>query len=783
MSFRIRLSAFMVVALIVVQMLTALLIYDITRRQAITEGGRQLQTAAAAFARQLDAVSQRVADSVQVLALDYALRASVAQGDQATVLSALRNHGRRVAAARMLLIGLDGSIGADTAGASPGGSFPHPDLVNRAMTRPATSIVTDGREVQWMVAVPVFAPALTGLIAAAIPVNDALLAELQEQTALLPRDIELATRSGAGAWQVAARGQGGAALALSLMQDMPDAAGEPQRLTVGGREYVALAVNLAHAGQGSPVMAVLGYSVDDALAPYRSVATAWASLVALGLVAGLVGAALIAGTVSRPIEALAAAARRIAHGDYQPPAPAPRQDEIGDLTVALSSMAAAIHEREQRILHQSEHDEVTGLPNRHAAERRVGAALQAQPARPGALLMIGLTRLPEIVKTAGHAIADRLIRDAALRMLPLVGGGLLARAADNELLLWLPDTDKAAAIGAAFRVIDALGAPYQEPHLTMDSLPAIGIALHPLHGAQASMLLQHAQVALFAAMGVAEPVVIYDPASDPHAPDRLSLMGDLREALGQRQLELHYQPKLDLRTRCIDGAEGLVRWQHPRRGAVPPDLFIRLAEDTGNIRLLTRWALASGIAQAEQWCARNWPFKVAINVSAHDLSDAELPRRIGELLTTHRVPARCLTLEITESAVMADPDRATGVLRQLADQGIDIAIDDFGVGQSSFAYLHRLPARELKIDRIFVRNLTNDPENQVIVHSMVDLGHRLGHRVTAEGVEDGPTLEFLAAIGCDHAQGFYISKALPAPDFDRFVAASAWSPGILRETP
>jgi EAL domain-containing protein (putative c-di-GMP-specific phosphodiesterase class I) len=267
---------------------------------------------------------------------------------------------------------------------------------------------------------------------------------------------------------------------------------------------------------------------------------------------------------------------------------------------------------------------------------------------------------------------------------------------------------------------------------------------------------------------------VYDAATYPHRPERLSLMGDLREALDHDQLEMHFQPKLNLRTGLIDEAEGLVRWRHPRLGNIPPDAFIALAEETGNIRRLTRWALGAGISQAARWNTGSRRIRLSINVSARDLDDADLPRRIAELLALHRVEPDRILLEVTESAVMDKPDAAINVLRQLADQGIDLAIDDFGVGQSSFAYLRQLPVAELKIDKLFTQRINDAHEDRTIVRSIVELGHHLGYRVTAEGVDNEQCLRFLADIGCDHAQGYLIAKPMPAEAVERMLDSREW---------
>ena len=774
MSFRLRLSVLFVATLVAVQVFTALLVYAVARRALIAEGERQLSAGAAAVARQLDDISSRVADNVQVLALDYALRAAIAQRDQSTVLSALRNHGRRIGAERMLLIGLDGLIRSDTANVPADGQpFPFPDLSDAALERPAAAVVAMDGKAYWMIVVPVYAPEPIAMIAAGIPVDNPLLARLQQLSAL-PHTIELVSDAGNGHWTDIAHGSDSVDLVTALTATRGALPVNPTLVRVDGREYVALATRLRESQRSAPVAAVLGYSLDDALRPYRSVALAWASLLALCLGAGLIGAMLIARSVAQPIETLAATVHRVESGDYAATAPVLGGGEIGQLAAAFTNMTHAIAEREERIRHQALHDAVTGLPNRKAAESTIGAALAAASTASGALLMIGLARLPEIIQTMGHSICDHVMHDAGARLRPFAARGLVARATDAQFSVWLDNTGKADAIAVAFRILDALGVPYQEGDLSIDTAPAIGIALYPQHGSEASALLRRAEVALIAALDSTDPVAVYDPSTDPHRPERLTLMSDLREALDRNDLRLHYQPKLNLAERRIDSVEALVRWDHPQRGSVPPETFVALAEKTGNIRRLTRWVLARSIAQAQEWAARGYMLRIAVNLSARDLDDAELPRRISDLLSLHGVSPRSVVLELTESAVMGEPEIAVQVLKRLADLGVDLAIDDFGVGQSSFAYLRRLPVREIKIDRLFTQRLGEDLGDRTLVRSIVELGHRLGYRVTAEGVETRSAIEYLRDIGCDHAQGFHVSRAVAADAVERLFTRRDW---------
>ena len=770
MSFRLRLVFFLVLTLVAVQGLTAVLFYEVTRRALIDEGERRLVNAGEVLARQLDNISDHVANSVRVLALDYALRGAIAQRDQGTVLSALRNHGRRVGASRTLLLDLAGSIIADT-GQQAAGRFPFPDLAQAALAGRATAVVSLDGKVDLLVVVPVLAPVPIALIVAAIPVDQTLLRELQRLSAL-PKVVDLVIEEAAGRWRPVASSNDVVQLSTELVSAVGGLPEKPVLTRIDGMEYVALAVPLKHAANSPAVAAVLGYSLDEALQPYHPVAQAWVSLMIFALLFGVAGAILIARGVSRPVEALAATARRIAAGDYHSPRLAAQTGEIGQLAAAFGKMTEDIAEREERIRFQAEHDAVTGLPNRLAAEAIIREGLRQSPA---ALLMVGMARLPDIIKTMGHEIADRLMVDVAQRIGRCAEGHFLARTTDTVFTLWLAEGSLDEARRQARSIVEVLSLPYQEADLAIDSSPAVGIALYPEHGALHGPLLQHAEVALFGALGSDDAVALYDPSTDPHRAERLSLMGELRKALDGDQLRMHYQPKLNLVTGSIDAAEALVRWTHPTRGFVPPDAFIGLAEETGNIRRLTRWVLDSSLRQGSQWADRGLGLRIGVNLSVRDLGDVDLPCRIVDLLSANRLRHDQVMLEITESAVMGEPETAIQVLNRLADQGIDLAIDDFGVGQSSFAYLRKLPVREIKIDKSFVLNLAGDEEDRTIVQSIVELGHRLGYRVTAEGVEDEPALAFLTAIGCDYAQGYFIAKPLAAPAFEEVVTTGRWS--------
>jgi EAL domain-containing protein (putative c-di-GMP-specific phosphodiesterase class I) len=304
----------------------------------------------------------------------------------------------------------------------------------------------------------------------------------------------------------------------------------------------------------------------------------------------------------------------------------------------------------------------------------------------------------------------------------------------------------------------------------------VGIATSPHHGSDARTLLRHADVALYAARAAIGEVMTYDPDTDPYKPENLSLMGELRGGIARGELQLHYQPKIGLQHNKLIGAEALVRWIHPRHGFLPPDRFIPLAEESGAIHRLTNWALSTGINQARRWREQGLGLKIAVNLSVRDVMNRSLPDHIHGLLTEAGVSGDALILEITETAIMSDPEAAMGVLRGLAAQGISLSVDDFGTGHSSFAYLRKLPLAELKVDKSFVLNLSQNTTDQTIVRAIVDLGHGLDLKITAEGVEDQSAYQILSDIGCDVGQGYFMSRPLTLEKFEAFARESPYAP-------
>jgi len=449
--------------------------------------------------------------------------------------------------------------------------------------------------------------------------------------------------------------------------------------------------------------------------------------------------------------------------------------------VGTLAMVVDITERigaEEALRHQALHDALTDLPNRTLLQDRLAQALRSaqRDGHPLALLLLDIDRFKEVNDTFGHAAGDRLLRQVGRRLRRVVrAADTVARLGGDEFAVLLPATDTGGATTAAEKIRRALEQPVGRGGYRVSAEASIGIALYPAHGAEAATLLQHADVAMYAAKRTGEGWAVYNPAHDRSSPDRLALLTDLRGAIAGGELALHYQPKVELATGRVRRVEALVRWQHPRRGLLPPAQFIPLAEQSGLMGPLTLWVLGEALRQCARWRQAGLALGVNVNLSMANLHDPALPEAIAGLLQAHGVSPADLRLEVTESAMAADMTRTIATLECLATLGVHIAVDDYGTGYSSLAYLKRLPVDELKIDKGFVRHLATDETDATIVRSTIGLGHNLGLRVVAEGVEDHATLELLRVMGADAVQGYYVSRPLPPDDLERWARADGAS--------
>jgi diguanylate cyclase (GGDEF)-like protein len=445
---------------------------------------------------------------------------------------------------------------------------------------------------------------------------------------------------------------------------------------------------------------------------------------------------------------------------------------LAGATLALASIPLAFRHRIQRSVTRT--DELTGLPNRRALAVDVAERLRAPAARPSALLVLDLDRFKEVNDSLGHEAGDRLLGRIGERLsAALRSGDLLARLGGDEFAVHLRHADAQRATAMARRLRTVTAKPILIDGLSLEVGLSIGIALAPEHGTDLSELLRKADIAMYAAKSHRLGQHIYSPDDDEKDTERLRTLQELRLALTDDQLVLHYQPKVDLRTDSVHGVEALVRWNHPTRGLLNPADFLDIAEHGGLMRSLTRTVLTLALDQAVIWHARGLPITVAVNLSSRSLADFKLAGIVVEMLTSRGLPGSALMLEVTEEFLLVDRDRARGILQRLREAGVLIAVDDFGTGYSSLAYLRDLPIDELKLDKSFVIPMLDDDRASALVASSIHLGHSLGLRIVAEGVETATVLAQLTRFDCDVAQGYFISRPVPAADLESWLIARA----------
>ena len=425
-----------------------------------------------------------------------------------------------------------------------------------------------------------------------------------------------------------------------------------------------------------------------------------------------------------------------------------------------------VENQTKAIKDQSLIDNLTGLPNRKLFCKRLEESLLVMSEKQESLivLIIDINAFKEINNTLGHSVGDKMLCKIAKR-LPnhLRSLDTFARLGGDEFGIILPYADLIQAKYIAERLLETIYEPFEIREQLLRVTASLGIASYPEHGKDAETLIQHADVAMYMAKRQQDAYIVYDPAKDKHSVERLTLMNDLRQTIEQQlpDLSLYYQPQLDLESGQVTSLEALIRWDHPKYGRLNPDDFIPAAEEADLMGPLTQAILNMALKQCAVWRTQGFNLTIAVNLSANNLQDAELPNWISQRLNELKIAPESLRLEITETVIIADPNLAKKVLFALKDLGIQIAIDDFGTGYSSLSYLRQLPVREIKIDKSFVITMEQNENDAVIVQAIIELAHNLGLKVVAEGVEDQTTQDKLANWGCDIIQGYHLSKPQP----------------------
>jgi EAL domain-containing protein (putative c-di-GMP-specific phosphodiesterase class I)/GGDEF domain-containing protein len=747
-------------------LIVSLSVFAVINQAAQRQVRGELTSTGTVFDRVWSLRSDRLREGSNLLSKDFGFREAVATHDGPTIVSELENLKQRFGIDAAFIVTTDGHmIGQDAQALAADGPGLTKALDN---AQDPSGVVTLGGAPYQVVAAPVMSPDQIGWLVFAVRLDREEMTALEKLSAIplsaavLNRD---APGSKDGGWRQEGRigARDRAQLSGFIDHAMAKKLTTPQALDESGGKSLALMKPLPSLTKTTPAVLVLRYPLALALAPYRLML----AIVALAGIAGLVvvgwGSWVLARGITRPITALDEAAHRLQRGE-EAQVEIETQDEIGRLAGSFNTMATEIRDRERRITHLALHDGDTGLPNRLALERVVEALSDLPPGQVY-VAALGLHRFDHLRGAIGYALAAQAVRMIGNRLAGLAPASGVARVASDVLGFVLIAADLEAAQDDAQRLMAELEAPLRVGNDVIDVTLHLGLA--PIQrGAGPGAAIEQANIALDQARGTKRKVAFFDAAAygDPAA--NLSLMSGMLGALESGAIELFYQPKFDMRLRKVTGVEALSRWRHPDRGMLPPDLFIPMAEETGHIRTLTEWVFKRAIDVQARLAERGHVIDMSVNVSGRTLGEPDFADFAIEQ-ASHAKGG--LTIEITETAVIENPDAAMAMLDCFANAGISISIDDFGTGLSSLAYLKQIRGQELKIDKSLVEGVGESQRDALIVRSTIDLAHSLGFKVTAEGIETNDVYALLAAMGCDRAQGYLIAKPMAFDDLVTFL--------------
>ncbi len=715
-----------------------------------------------------------------LLTSDYGFREALGQlhvdaAGRDTVLDALDNHAKRIRARMAAYVDLEGRILSSDPKAA--------DIVKAAQSLPAGEpngeemrLALIGGEALQLMRVPARAPGPIGEVVIAFALKSDPLTPIKFDFNV---DVAVGVLDEGRSWRSMVHAEDPDDLPLLLKQAMRRMqVTEPAvKLLWRGSPQRARVVVLPALGNDArqSVSSLLWADWAEEIGPSQDLQRQLLWLNLAGVAVFALGSVFTARRLSEPIQALRESAQRLGQGDYLTPVHAnSRVREVEQLADSFEAMRQGIRAREEQVHQLAYWDALTGLPNRAQYLSHLKERLQASR-EPLALLMLNLDRFKPVNDALGRELGDELLRLVALRLKPFIGleqrgAGLLARLGGDEFALLLDGQDEPQARVTAQRILKDFEQPLHLAEQNVDLGAGMGIALYPGHAVEADDLLTLAERAMDLAKRRQAGVLVFEASMDARSPASLGLLSELRRAVERDELRLFLQPKLDLNSQKVHAAEALVRWQHPTRGMVPPGQFIPFAEQTGFVRQLTRWVLEASARFAVEAHASGMPLRISVNLSTRDLLDADLPAKLQALLLRVGCEAGWLCLEITESAIMDDPQRALATVRALHAAGFRLSIDDFGTGYSSLAYLKQLPVQELKVDQSFVFGMVDDEGDRKIVRSTIELAHNLGLTVVAEGIETQAALDLLAAWGCNEGQGYFIARPMPAADLLDWMA-------------
>lgn len=735
---------------------------------------QELQVGESVFINILEQDTNSLVQGAKILAADYGFRDSVASEDSETILSALNNHQSRINADIAIFYANRTNKTIISGNVSEKNAIAASKKLIKAYTSDSKQLFFEVFKNQpyQLVAVPVKAPLTIGWVVMGFEIDNTLAQKLNLLSKL---EVSFIQKSTSNQWESTA-----STLSIhqqdalvSKLSKRYDSTIKRYELNIHDEVFDS-SVLTVHQGD-SLLLVVLQKSLSQATAQYNALKRNLLILIMLGLLIFTIVTIYISKYITSPIATLSETANQLALGHYDIDISTNRKDEIGRLSHAFSSMRDAIALREKKVTQLAFWDEVTGLQNRAAFMQQLNNALivHRENNQSLAVLIFNISRFKQINKIIGRQLADEVLKQVGTNIQNAVrqSTDLVVRLGADEYAVLLPEADLEVAHRVVNNILKSFERALTLNEQQIDINAVVGISIFPQHGQTYERLLINAETALQEAKQKKIEVAVYNDTQDLGAQDNLTFASELKAAIQHNHLALFLQPKVNIQNQKVYAAEALVRWIHPEKGFIFPDQFIPFAEQTGIIPQITLWMLNEACKVHAQFLQQGITVSIAVNIAMQDLIDQDFPAKIATMLNSHGVGANAIELEVTESSMMDDPERAEKTLLKLSEMGLQLSIDDFGTGYSSLSYLKRLPVNALKIDRSFVMHIDSNANDVSIVRSTIDLAHNLNLKVVAEGIENEAAWKLLEKMGCDYGQGYWMGKPMAVNKYPEWLKA------------
>lgn len=762
LSYRFKLLLFVVGVVVMLEAASYISARSVIREAVTEQAMEDLRRGGDLFTQLMNNRARLLAIAVGVMVDDFGLREAVAVGHPATIESALQNHLARIQADLAVVMDIDGNIIAGTKLIPTGDRALFSSLVDK---NGYTLILIDGRLYQFMLA-PIYAPEYVGTAGVGFEINQGLSVYLKHLTSLEVSFVHVAPQS-----LVYLSGTLVEEEKISLLARRDIASSSEQK--IWHTEHM-LGNTVQLSSVPHTIIASLQIPISSAMQPFAVLDTQLFALTISFVFFATLLALLVARSVTKPIQVLAAAARDMAAGLYGKTVIVNSKDEFGELADAFNTMQHAIAEREKKIVYQLQHDSLTGLENRSQVQPHLTRLLNEAKADGSALavLVMDINNFTQINDTFSSSAGDEVLRQVGSRFTRVLPArSVVIRMGSDEFLLLISLNSPGQMLGVQQTLQYAFDESFLIEGAPMRIELNIGYCVYPEAGDSPDLLLRRTNLALKHAQQSDVFIAEYQHGWDEEHLKNLRILGEFNSALKAGQLSVFYQPKVGAKDASKVCAEALIRWIHPELGFINPETLIQLLENAGQVGALTRWVLNQALTNMVELRKQGIDIEVSVNLSALDLLEDDLPDYVASLLRENNIASSKLCLEVTESALMRDAEHSLANLHRFSGLGCALSVDDYGTGYSSLSQLKQLPVSELKIDKSFVLQLEQSKDDQFIVQSTIELGHSLGLSVTAEGVETEASGAILRGFGCDTLQGYFYSKPMPFPDFAPWVTA------------